>query len=182
MKRSDVSDQKDDLEVAELLKKKGEAYLFKNDFGKAKTTFDSAIQIQKRISGMNDSLSLASFTQCLGVSYYYLNDFAHAKLLFQECMRIQLNLAGDDESCIIQSLLWLGRQHQGVNELRESLEQYLSALQRCKQNKSVIDYRVVVLLLHVIGELYEEESINLQDMALKCRCSLSFHALFICHI
>jgi tetratricopeptide (TPR) repeat protein len=172
VKRSDATRLGDDVQVAELLQKKGEAYLFKNEFVKAKATFDSAIQIQKRFSSMKDSLPLASFTCCLGMAYYYLNDFAHAKLLFQECIRIQLQVSGDDESCIVYSLCWLGRQHQSCNEPRKALELYLLALQRCKTIKS-IDYRVVVQLLHAIGEVCENESINQLDMSLKCKCSRS---------
>ena len=172
MKRSDATTLENDVQVAELLQKKGEAYMFKNEFVKAKATFDSAMQIQKRISGMKDSLPLASFTCCLGMAYYYLNDFAHAKLLFQECIRIQLQLSGDDEPCIVYSLCWLGRQHQSCNEPRKALDRFLSALQRCKTIKS-IDYRVVVHLLHAIGEVYEDESINQHDMSLKCKCSRS---------
>ena len=170
VKRSDASKLEDDVQVAELLQKKGEAYMFKNEFNKAKATFDSSIQIEKRLFGMKDSLSLASFTCCLGAAYYHLDDLAHAKLLFQEGMRMNSQLAGSDESSIIYSLCWLGRLHRRMNEPQEALERYLSALQRCKKILS-IDYRVVVHLLHVIGEVYEEETVNLQQMSLKCTCS-----------
>lgn len=159
----------DDVHVTKFLQKKGEAYMFQNDFLKAKATFDSAIQIQKRISGTRDSIPQASLLCCLGVAYFYLNDFAYAKLLFQECMRIHFQLAGDDAICIVYSLCWLGRQHQRVDEPQKALERYLSALQRCKKMKS-IDSRVVVHLLHLIGEVYEDETINLQQMSLKCTC------------
>ncbi len=172
MKTSETTGLENDMQAAELLQKKGEAYLFKNEFVKAKTTFDSAIQILKRISGTMDSMSLASLMCCLGVAFYQLSDFAHAKLLFKECMRIQLELAGDDESCIVYLLCWLGRLHQRVNEPQRALELYLSALQRCKTVKT-IDYRVVVHLLQVIGEVYEEETINLPEMSLKCTCNWS---------
>ena len=144
--------------------------MFKNEFKKAKATFDSSIQIEKRLFGMKDSLSLASFTCCLGAAYYHLDDFAHSKLLFQEGMRINSQLARSDESCIVYSLCWLGRLHRRMNEPQKALERYLSALQRCKKILS-IDYRVVVHLLHVIGEVYEEETVNLQQMSLMCTCS-----------
>ncbi len=172
VERSGATELDNDMQAAKLLQKKGEAYLFKNEFVEAKATFESAIQILKRISGALDSMLLASLMCCLGVTFYQLSNFTHAKLLYNECMRIQLELAGDDESCIVHSLCLLGRLHQRVNEPQRALERYLSALQRCKTVKT-IDYRVIVHLLQVIGEVYEEETINLQEMSLKCTCNWS---------
>ena len=91
VKSLNAPEGQDDLEVAALLQKKGKALLYKHEFVRAKATFDSALQIHKKISG-------------------YLNDFSHAKLLFQECMRIQEKLVGEDDVCIVLSLIWLGRQ------------------------------------------------------------------------
>lgn len=167
VKKADAPEGQDDIEVAALLQKKGEAHLYKNEFIRAKATFDSAMQMRKMISGA-DSLFVASSAYCLGVAYYYLNDFSHAKLLFQECMRIQSKLSGDNDPCIVRSLCWLGRLHEKLSEPQKALERYLSALQRCKQEKSSVDYRVVVMLLHAIGGLYEDDRVNRQDMALKC--------------
>ncbi len=163
VKRLNLADGKDDLEVAELLHKKGEAHLYKNEFARAKATFDAAVQIHKKISGMEDCIPLADSTCCLGVAYFYLNDFSHAKLLFQECMRIQEKLVGNNDLCIVRSLCWLGRQQQKVNEPQKALERYLSALQICKENKASVDYRLVVMLLHAIGKLYESDNVSLRE-------------------
>lgn len=153
------------MEIASLLRKKGEAHLYKNEFIRAKTTFDSAMQMQKRISGP-DTFDVASSTYCLATAYFYLNDFSHAKLLFQECMRIHTKLAGRDDARNVKSLCWIGRLHEKANEPQTALERYLLALQLCKKEKSSVDYRVVAMLLHSIGRLYE----NVQtEMSLKCK-------------
>ena len=165
VKSLNAPDGQDDLEVAALLQKKGKALLYKNEFVRAKATFDSAMQIHRKISGMDDCIPLADSTCFLGVANYYLNNFSHAKLLFQECMRIQEKLVGEDDLCIVLSLIWLGRQHQKVNEPQKALERYLSALKICKKKKASIDYRLVVMLLHVIGKLYEDDNVNLQEIA-----------------
>jgi tetratricopeptide (TPR) repeat protein len=146
-----------------LLHKKGEAHLYKSDFARAKATFDAAVQIHKKISGMEDSIPLADSTCCLGVAYFYLNDFSHAKLLFQECMRILEKLVGNNDLYTVRSLCWLGRQHQKVNEPQKALERYLSALQICKRNKASVDYRLVVMLLHAIGKLYESDNVSFRE-------------------
>ncbi len=164
MKSLNAPDGQDDLEVAALLQKKGKALLYKNEFVKAKATFDSAIQIHKKMSGIEDCIPLADSTCFLGVAYYYLNDFSHAKLLFQECLRIQEKLVGEDDLCIVLSLIWLGRQHQKVKEPQKALERYLSALQLCKKKKASIDYRIIVMLLHVIGKLYEDDNVRLREI------------------
>lgn len=164
VKSLNALDGQDDLEVAALLQKKGQALLYKNEFVRAKATFDSAMQIHKKISGMDESLPLADSTCFLGVAYYYLNDFSHAKLLFQECMRMQEKLVGEDDLCIVRSLIWLGRQHQKVKEPQKALERYLSALQICKKKKASIDYRLVVMLLHIIAKLYEDDNVKLRKI------------------
>ena len=92
----------------------------------------------------------------------YLNDFSHAKLLFQECMRIQEKLVGEDDVCIVLLLIWLGRQHQKVKEPQKALERYLSALQISEKKKASINFRPVVMLLHVIGKFYKDDNINLR--------------------
>ncbi len=161
VKRLNLADGKEDLEVAELLHKKGQAHLYKNEFARAKATFDAAVQIHKKKS-MEDCIPLADSTCCLGVACFYMNDFSHAKLLFQECMRIQEKLVGDNDLCIVHSLCWLGRQQQKVNEPQKALERYLSALQICKKNKASVDYRLVVMLLHAIGKLYESDNVSLR--------------------
>ena len=124
-KRADAPEGQDDMTVATLLRKKGEAHLYKKEFIRAKATFDSAMQIQKNISGA-DTMSVAYSTYCLGVAYYYLNDFSHAKLLFQECMRLQRKLTGENDACIVRSICWLGRQHEKLGEPAKALERYLS--------------------------------------------------------
>jgi tetratricopeptide (TPR) repeat protein len=158
-----LANGEDDLQVATLLQKKGEAHLYKNEFARAKATFDAAVQIHKKISGMEDCMLLADSNCCLGVVYYYMNDFSHAKLLFQECMRIQEKLVGHNDLCMVQSLCWLGRQQQKVNEPQKALERYLSALQICKKNKASVDYRLVVMLLQAIGKLYENDNVSLRE-------------------
>ena len=178
VKRSDTPEDRDDIEVATLLQRKGEAHLYKKEYVRAKATFDSAMQIQKKLTdGVSgtDSMSVASLTYCLGVAYYYLNDASTAKLLFQECMRIQLKFAkgGNNETnsfIASRSFTWMGRVYEKMNKPQSALEQYLYALQVCKKNKSVIDdYRVVVILLHSIGKLYEDDKVDQPDMSLKCK-------------
>ena len=164
VKRADAPEGQDDIEVASLLQKKGEAHLYKNEFVRAKATFDSALQIKKNISGA-DCMPVASSTYCLGVAYHYLNDFSHAKLLFQECMRIHVK----NDACVVRSLCWIGKQHEKLNEPEKALERYLSALRIYKKGKSSIDCIVVVMLLHAIGKLFEDDKVNLQEMALKCK-------------
>jgi 3-dehydroquinate synthetase len=83
-------------------------------------------------------------------------------------MRIQTKLLGKDDLLIAQSLSWLGRNHQQLNEPTKALEKYLSALQLSKKNKNAVDYRIVVMLLDEIGKTYEDEKVNLSEMALKC--------------
>jgi tetratricopeptide (TPR) repeat protein len=80
-----------------------------------------------------------------------------------------------------QSLCWLGRNHQSLHEPGKALEKYLSSLQQCKVNKKSVDYRIVVMLLHTIGETYEDEQINLPDMALKCKWIQLQHAPSVQH-
>ena len=80
----------------------------------------------------------------------------------------------------------MGMIYEKVNEPQKALERYLQALQICKQKKSAItDYRVVVILLHAIGRLYEDDKVNLPEMALKCksiRClEISFSVVFLAH-
>lgn len=164
VKQSNVTHGQDDLEIAALLQRKGEAHLYKNEFIRAKTTFESAIQIRRKIQGKEDCMHIASSTCCLGVVYYYLNDFSHAKLLFQECYRIQIKLSGEDDACIVRSLCWLGRQHQKVKEPQKALERYMLALQRCKSMKASIDYRLVVMILHEMGNLYGDAGVNIHEI------------------
>jgi len=89
VKSLNVPAGQDDFEVAALLHKKGEALLYKNEFVKAKATFDSAMQIHKKILG-------------------YLNDFSHTKLLFQECVRIPENQSGRMMYVLSSHLFGLG--------------------------------------------------------------------------
>ena len=170
VKKSDTPEDQDDMEVARFLQRKGEAHLYKNEYVRAKTTFDSAIQIKKRISGAN-SIPVASSTYCLGVAYYYMDDFSTAKLLFQDCMCIYMKLGREKgPSLVVRCLTWMGRIYEKVKEPQKALERYLQALQICKKKKSAItDYRVVVILLHAIGRLYEDDKVNLPVMALKCK-------------
>lgn len=164
VKQSNVTHGQDDLEIAALLQRKGEAHLYKNEFIQAKTTFESAIQIRRKMQGEEDCIHSASSTCCLGVVYYYLNDFSHAKLLFQECYRIQIKLSGEDNACIVRSLCWLGRQHQKVKEPQRALERYMLALQRCKSMKASIDYRLVVMIIHEMGNLYGDAGVNIHEI------------------
>ncbi|KAL7554747.1 hypothetical protein ACHAWF_018279 [Thalassiosira exigua] len=165
VKRSDAPEGQEDLEVAALLQKKGEAHLYKSEFIRAKATFDSANQINKNFAP--DSMAVASSTFCLGVAYFYLNDYSHARLLFFECMRIQRKLSGEGSPCVVKTLCWIGRQHERLKEPEKALERYLSGLQMYKKVR-VTDYRVVAMLLHASGRLYEDDKVNLPDMALKC--------------
>lgn len=107
-----------------------------------------------------------------------MKDYHNSRLLFQECMRIQTKLLGKDDLLIAQSLSWLGRNHQQLNEPTKALEKYLSALQLSKKNKNAVDYRIIVMLLDEIGKTYEDEQVNLSDMALKCKSSSSSRILF----
>lgn len=161
------------MAVATLLLRKGEAHLYKNEFDRARVTFDSAMQISKNVSGDN-STHVASSTYCLGVAYHYLGDFAHAKLLFQECIRIQVKLASGDNSNVVRTLCWIGKLHEKLKEPAKALERYLYALKVYKNEKSGIDYRIVAMLLHSIGGLYEDDKIDLQEMAVKCRYLSAF--------
>ena len=128
------------------------------------------MQIGKSTSGF--PLSVARSTYCLGVAYHYLKDFSHAKVLFQECMRIQVSQAGENDVRVVCTLCWIGRCAESTKEPAKALEHYLSALQICKKEKTSIDYRIVALLLHSIGRLYEDDKVNLEDMALKCKCEI----------
>ena len=167
--RADKSEDGDDLEVAALLQKKGEAHLYKNEFKKAKSIFDSALKIREKLLGV-ESLPVAHSMYCLGVAYHYLKDYSHAKLLFQECMRIQVKLLGENDALVARSLCWLGRQHEKLCDPNKTLERYLSALRIYKKIKSSTEYRVVIMLLHAIGGIYEDSKVNLLDMSLKCKC------------
>eukprot|EP01082_Thalassiosira_pseudonana_P002916 g2602.t1 g2602 contig12:436185-436720(+) len=113
-------------------------------------------------------MSFASSAYCLGVAYYYLEDYSHARLLFQECMKVQTKLLGESDVHIARSLCWLGRNNEQLQDPSKALERYLSALQICKKNKSLLDYRVVAMLLHAIGKAYEDEKLAQPDMALRC--------------
>ncbi len=165
-RRAEAPDD-DGYEVAELLQKKGVTHLYKHEFIRAKATFEVALQIQKKLSGV-DSQPIVSATYCLGVAYYYLSDYSHARLLFEECQRIQTKLFGEDSQYVATSICWLGRQHEKLNDPNAALERYLSALQVLKKEKASADYRVVILLLHAIGKMYQHKEVNLLDMSLKC--------------
>mmetsp|Transcript_19746 Transcript_19746/g.37056 ORF Transcript_19746/g.37056 Transcript_19746/m.37056 type:complete len:118 (+) Transcript_19746:1360-1713(+) len=110
-------------------------------------------------------MPVASSTYRLGVACHYLKDFARAKVLFRECMRIQMK----HDVSVVKSLCWIGKQHEKLNQPAPALERYLSALRIYKKQKSSIDYRIVVMLLHAIGQLYEDEKVNHQEMSLKCK-------------
>ncbi len=157
----------DGYEVADLLQKKGVTHLYKHEFNRAKATFEVALQISKKLSGI-DSIPIASATYCLGVAYYYLGDYSHSKLLFEECLRIQAKLFGEGSQNVATTFCWLGRQHKKLNDPNTALEKYLSALQILKKEKASADYHVVILLLHAIGKMYQHEEVNLYDMSLKC--------------
>lgn len=152
-------------------------HLYKSEFSRAKSTFDASLQIREKLLG-RDSNAYASSLYCLGVAYHCLRDFSHSRVLFQECIRIQMSytLVPKANNRIGQSLCWLGRNHQSLHEPGKALEKYLSSLQQCKVNKKSVDYRIVVMLLHTIGETYEDEQINLPDMALKCKWIQLQHA------
>lgn len=165
-KRADTPDN-DGYEVAELLLKKGVSHLYKREFIRAKATFETALQIWKKISDV-DSMPISSSTYCLGVAYYYLGDYSHARLLFEECRRILSKLFGEDCQNVATTLCWLGRQHEKLNDPNTALERYLLALQILKKEKASADYHVVILLLHAIGKMYQHEEVNLLEMSLKC--------------
>ena len=171
MRRAQSPEGQDDMDVAALLQKKGEAHLYKDEFQRAKETFDSAMQIKKNLSGPV-SMPVASSLYCLGTAYYYLNDFSHAMLLFQECLKIQVKLAGENDVGVARSLCWIGRHHEKLKEPEKALERYLAALRIYKKDMASIDYRVVVMLLHSTGRLYEDEKVSLEEMALKCKWKL----------
>lgn len=168
VKKADETDNQDNLAVATLLQRKGEAHLYKREFIRAKANFDSAMQINKKISG-DDSIGTASSTYCLGVVHYYLGDCSHARLLFLECLRIQLKNSGESNSSPARTLCWIGKQHEKLNEPEKALERYLSALQVYKRERSGIDYRVVAMILHSTGGLYETNTVDSPEMALKCK-------------
>ena len=136
-------------------------------------TFDVSLQIRQKLFG-RDSSAYASSLHCLGVAYHGLKDYSHSSLSFQECMRIQTKLSCNNDVCIAVSLCWLGRNHQNLNEPNKALEKFLSALQLYKRNKNVADYRIVVMLLHTIGQIYEDKKVHLMEMALKCKCDIAF--------
>ncbi|KAL3792663.1 hypothetical protein HJC23_009391 [Cyclotella cryptica] len=167
VKRANEVTEEDNVEIAAILQRKGEAHLYKSEFSRAKSTFDAALQIREKALG-RESIPFASSLYCLGTAYYNLKDYQHSRLLFQECMRIQTKLLGKDDLVIAQSLCWLGRNHRHLNEATKALEKYLSALQLCKKNRNAVDYRIVVMLLNAIGKTYEDEQINVSEMALKC--------------
>jgi tetratricopeptide (TPR) repeat protein len=145
--------------------------LYKAEFSRAKSTFDAALEVREKLLG-RESVEFACSLYCLGTAYHCLKEFARSRLLFQECIRIQTKLLGNEDLRIAQSMCWMGRNHQELNEPSKALEKYLSALLLCKKNKGTVDYRIVVMLLHAIGLIYEDDTINLLDMALKCKCSL----------
>jgi len=174
VKRSIVED---DFEVASLLHKKGAAYLYKKDYVRAKTTFGSAMQITRKISGAKSILA-ASHVYYLGVVYYYLNDFASAKSLFQQCTRIHVELAKkNNASLLFGSLTWIGRVYEKINEPQKALERYLFALQvykkKKKKNSATTDYKFVATLLNAMGKVYEHAELNLPEMSLKCKFGIS---------
>ena len=143
-------------------------HLYKSEFSRAKSTFDASLQICENLLG-KDSNAYASSLYCLGVTYHCLKEYSHSIISFQECIRIGTKVPRESKFLIAQSLCWLGRNHQCLNESSKALEKYLSSLQQCKLNKQNVDYRIVVMLLHTIGQIYEGEKVNQQDMAMKCK-------------
>ena len=148
-------------------------HLYKSEFSRAKSTFDASLQICENLLG-KDSNACVSSLYCLGVTYHCLKDYSHSIVSFQECIRIGTKVSSENKLLIAQSLCWLGRNHQCLREPSTALEKYLSSLQQCKLNKQTVDYRIVVMLLHTIGQIYEEEQVNQQDMALKCKANEQF--------
>ena len=157
-------------------------HLYKSEFSRAKSTFDASLQIRQKLLG-RDSSAYASSLYCLGVAYHCLEDYSHSNLSFQECVRTQTKLSSKNDVCIAVSLCWLGRNHQSINEPTKALEKFLSALQLYKRSKNAADYRIVVSLLHTIGEIYEDKKIDLMDMAFKCKdrsCFIRYFIAFRC--
>lgn len=143
-------------------------HLYKSEFSRAKSTFDASLKIREKLLG-RDSSEHASSLYCLGVAHHCLKDYQHSRVLLQESLKIQTKIQKKCSLRLAQSLCWLGRNHQSLGEPDKALEKYLSALQHCKLNKNAADYRMVVTILHTIGDIYENDKVNQLDMAYKCK-------------
>ncbi len=159
------------------MQRTGECHLYKNEYGRAKSIFQSALKILEQNLG-RVSMPVASCTYCLGIAYYYLHDYTHSILLFEECKRIQVKVVGENSNFVARTLCWIARQHEKIAEHDIALEKYLSALRIYKLNKSSSDFRVVIMLLHSIGKTYEDEKVNLVDLSLKCKVDFWKVSLF----
>ena len=151
-----------------MLRKKGEAHLYKREFAKARATFDAALSSAKGAAGAGagadaDAALVASAAYGLGVAHHYLKDPSRAALSFRECARLR----AQHGACPAVALLWIGRQHERLAEPEKALGQFLSALCVYKKRQHPIDYRVVAKLLHAAGGVYERNE-DCHDMALKC--------------
>ncbi len=161
-----ISENKNvDLEIAKLLHRRGEIYIFREEYNEAQKCLMRCLSLYKKIYG-EDSTEVAMAMFSLGISYSKLNEHQHSMLLFTESLKKLKIKASRRDIRIGHILHWLGRGHQELLQYNQALSRYLAALRVYKHNTSIVDPAVVVHTLHFIGDVYFEK--DKYDLSLKC--------------
>eukprot|EP00956_Cyclotella_meneghiniana_P015860 scaffold24640_cov68-Cyclotella_meneghiniana.AAC.5 len=141
-------------------------------YQKLNKCLEEVLPLTKLLVGSNHQ-DVCKLLNRMGGVYKKLHDWDNAIGSFQGALRVKrADEEIDRDDIEVATLLQKkgeGRNHQCLNESSKALEKYLSSLQQCKLNKQNVDYRIVVMLLHTIGQIYEGEKVNQQDMAMKCK-------------
>ena len=161
-----ISENKNvDIEIAKLLHRRGEIYIFREEYNEAQKCLTRCLSLYKKIYG-DDSTEVAMAMFSLGISYSKLKDHQQSMLLFTESLKKLKIKASRRDIRIGHILHWLGRGHQELLQYNQALSRYLSALRVYKHNTSIVDPAVVVHTLHFIGDVYFKK--HNYDLSLKC--------------
>lgn len=155
----------DEVEVCEILHKKGVVHLYMNEHQKAKSCFESVIY-RLRSSKENDVASEATSLYCLGVAFNHLHAHKLSLVSLTEALRIWTEIYGECHVFCGYALYWIGRQETQLLQFEKALTWYRAALKTFKSNKDDVDYAAVAKTLELLGGIHEQMA-DL-DAALKC--------------
>lgn len=154
----------DEGEICQILQKKGTIHLFRKEYQKGKSCFESVIQRVKRLKEASFP-SDASTIYCLGVAFHHLGVHKLAVVAFTKALRIWTTEGGETHINCGYAMYWIARQDAAMGRLQHALNGYRGALHVYKMNKQCLDYAVVTATLQLLGEAHSK--LGDSHMALK---------------
>ncbi len=163
-----LADQGDlrESEICSLLEKKGVAHLFRNEFQRSKSCFESVIY--RLVKQKTDLTMMAQSTYCLGVAIHHLKVHKLSLLSFQKALCLWTEEFGENHVNCGLALHWMGRQELELSGFDRAVMLFRASLQNLKQNQNCGVHAVIIKTLELLGETYEK--LEDEESALHCYC------------